>query len=125
VTSTADLDSDFPSAAGPPFLPPPRPPFDGPEDVRGLPPMLDVPVPADQAPPGPPPRITSWKRVSRVFLGRKVVLVSLIVLGLMIVMTILAPLRAPFSPNELYTATRWRNRALSTGWARTPWAATP
>jgi ABC-type dipeptide/oligopeptide/nickel transport system permease subunit len=52
---------------------------------------------------GAPPRISGWKRFSRVFLGRKVVLVSLILLVLIILMTIFAPLLAPFSPNELYT----------------------
>jgi peptide/nickel transport system permease protein len=101
--TTADVfDSDFPSGEGMQFPPLPRPPFDGPEDMRGLPPAFDVPLPEDHAPMGPPP-ITSWKRFLRVFFGRKVVLVSLIVLVLMILMTIFAPLLAPFGPNVLYT----------------------
>jgi len=65
--------------------------------------MLDVPVPGEMPPPDAPSKITNWRRFARVFLGRKVVLVSLIVLILMIFMAIFAPLIAPYAPNELYT----------------------
>jgi peptide/nickel transport system permease protein len=77
--------------------------FEGPEDVRGLPPTVAVPLPGEPPPPGPPPKITSWHRFSRVFFGRKVVLLSMIVLVLLLIMTIFAPLIAPYPPNELYT----------------------
>jgi peptide/nickel transport system permease protein len=48
----------------------------------------------------PPPAISNWKRFSRVFFGRKVVMVSLIVLVLLILMAIFAPLLAPYPPNK-------------------------
>jgi hypothetical protein len=83
--------------------PPPPPPFGGPEDVRGISTVVDVPSPDDVTPPGPPPSITSWKRFSRVFFGRKVVMISMIILVLLILMAIFAPWIAPFAPNELYT----------------------
>ena len=87
----------------PPEVPPPHPQFDGPEDALGFPPMPDTPIPQGMGVSGIPPKISGWKRFSRVFFGRKVVLVSLIVLVLIILMTIFAPLLASFSPNELYT----------------------
>jgi ABC-type dipeptide/oligopeptide/nickel transport system permease subunit len=52
---------------------------------------------------GPPPSISSWKRFVRVFFGRKVVMVCLIVLAVLILMAIFAPLLAPYKPNDLYT----------------------
>jgi ABC-type dipeptide/oligopeptide/nickel transport system permease subunit len=51
----------------------------------------------------PPPGITSWKRFSRVFFGRKVVMISLIVFALLVLMAIFAPFLAPYKPNDTLT----------------------
>lgn len=111
-----DMNSDMPMAplpidgeaplhsrpgAMPPEGPPPRPPFGGPEDLRGLPPGGELPMLDEVPPPGPPPSISSWKRFSRVFFGRKVVLISLIAIVLLILMAIFAPLLAPYNPNDI------------------------
>jgi peptide/nickel transport system permease protein len=108
-----DTNSEWSEAGAPPFPPPPPikdgagmpegpPParlLDGPEDARGFPPMFDIPAPGEAPPVGPPPKITSWRRFARVFFGRKVVLVSLVVVILLILMAIFAPLLAPYPPN--------------------------
>jgi peptide/nickel transport system permease protein len=75
-------------------------PLEGPEDVRGLAPMLLKLNPQDVFPAGPPPKISSWQRFSRVFFGRKVVLISMIAIILLVLMAIFAPFIAPYPPNE-------------------------
>ena len=85
----------------PPEVPPPPSLVDGPESARGLSPMLPFPVPGDALMAGPPPKVASWRRFARVFFGRKVVLVCLVVLILMMLMAIFAPLLAPYPPNNM------------------------
>jgi peptide/nickel transport system permease protein len=48
-----------------------------------------------------PPRVSEWKRFRRVFLGRGVVLFGLIIIVAFILIAILAPLFAPYEPNEI------------------------
>jgi peptide/nickel transport system permease protein len=45
-----------------------------------------------------PPRINEWRRFSRVFLQRKLVIFGLVVLTLLIISAIFAPLLAPYDP---------------------------
>jgi peptide/nickel transport system permease protein len=47
-----------------------------------------------------PPRVSEWRRFSRVFLGRKVVMFGIIVIGLLILTAIFAPWLAPYNPND-------------------------
>jgi peptide/nickel transport system permease protein len=44
--------------------------------------------------------VRGFKRFSRVFLGRKIVLFGMIVIGLLIITAIFAPLLTPYSPNS-------------------------
>jgi peptide/nickel transport system permease protein len=50
---------------------------------------------------GPPPRLNEFKRFRRVFLGRGVVIFGLIVLLFFIIITIFAPVLAPYDPYEI------------------------
>jgi peptide/nickel transport system permease protein len=45
------------------------------------------------------PRVSEWRRFSRVFLGRKLVLFGLIIIVLFVVLAIFAPLIAPYPSN--------------------------
>jgi ABC-type dipeptide/oligopeptide/nickel transport system permease subunit len=49
----------------------------------------------------PPPRLNEFKRFRRVFLGRGVVIFGLIVLLFFIIITIFAPVLAPYDPYEI------------------------
>jgi peptide/nickel transport system permease protein len=48
-----------------------------------------------------PPRIKEWRRIVRVFFGRRVVIVGLVLVLIFILMAILAPLISPYDPNQL------------------------
>jgi peptide/nickel transport system permease protein len=48
-----------------------------------------------------PPRIKEWRRIVRVFFGRSVVIVGLVLVLVFILMAILAPLISPYDPNQL------------------------
>jgi len=45
-----------------------------------------------------PPRVNEWRRFSRVFFQRKLVLFGLVVLSLLVISAIFAPLLAPYNP---------------------------
>lgn len=92
-----ERESEFPAADGPLQVPP-----QGPPGSPDLPPMGDSPLPPEIWASGPP-KVPNWRRFVRVFLGRKVVLLSVIVLILLVLTAIFAPLLAPYAPNELYT----------------------
>ena len=47
-----------------------------------------------------PPRVSEWKRFSRVFFTRKLVIFGLLVLFLLLVTAIFAPLLAPYNPYQ-------------------------
>ena len=47
-----------------------------------------------------PPRVSEWKRFSRVFFARKLVIFGLLVLFLLLVTAIFAPLLAPYNPYQ-------------------------
>ena len=47
-----------------------------------------------------PPRVNEFRRFMRVFLGRKIVLVGLVIVVLFLITAAIAPLLAPYSPNE-------------------------
>ncbi len=47
-----------------------------------------------------PPRVSEFRRFTRAFLGRKIVLVGLIVIVLFLVMAAFAPQLAPYKPNK-------------------------
>jgi peptide/nickel transport system permease protein len=59
---------------------------------------IEVAVPADFT--APPRRVSEFRRFTRVFLNRKIVLVGLIIIVLFIISAIFAPWLAPYSPNE-------------------------
>jgi len=47
------------------------------------------------------PRVSEWKRFRRVFLGRVLVILGMIVIALFIFMAIFAPLLAPYAPEDM------------------------
>ena len=49
-----------------------------------------------------PRQIGGFRRFSRVFLGRKIVIFGMVVIGLLIITAIFAPLLAPYNPNTLH-----------------------
>ncbi len=49
------------------------------------------------------PRVSEWRRFSRVFLSRGVVMFGIVVILLMILVAIIAPILAPYDPYELGT----------------------
>jgi peptide/nickel transport system permease protein len=98
-----DMSNEWSEAGGPPFPPPIKDGAPPPGGPPGTTPEGPPPAPEDTFLAGPPAKITSWRRFTRVFFKRKVVLASLVVLILLILMAIFAPLLAPYAPNELYT----------------------
>lgn len=47
-----------------------------------------------------PPRVSEWRRFRRVFLGRILVLIGLILISFFVFIAIFAPLLAPYPPND-------------------------
>jgi len=47
-----------------------------------------------------PPRVNEFRRFTRVFLGRKIVLVGLVIVVVFFITAAIAPLLAPYNPNE-------------------------
>ena len=47
-----------------------------------------------------PPRVNEFRRFMRVFLGRKIVLVGLVIVVVFLITAAIAPLLAPYNPNE-------------------------
>jgi len=47
-----------------------------------------------------PPRVSEWRRFRRVFLGRILVLIGLVIIAFFVFIAIFAPLLAPYPPND-------------------------
>jgi peptide/nickel transport system permease protein len=49
----------------------------------------------------PTPRLSEWRRMLRVFFGRKLAVIGLVIIGIIILMAIFAPLIARYDPNTI------------------------
>ena len=72
-----------------------------------------------------PPRVSEWRRFTRVFLGRKVVIFGLIVIALFVLIAILAPFIAPYPPNDPNLPPLYRAPVQNTGWEPIQWVGIP